>query len=92
MPLYVIFYLAGNPEIALEAVDACLMLPGSHKITEEFLFDKSENKAADLTKLRKAVSCLVYKIRSQELDFEPASDIKTCGPCWFKIMCGRQCA
>ena len=92
LPLYVMFYLAENPEIALEAVDACLMMLGSHKITEEFLFAKSEDKAADLAKLQKAVSYLVYEVKSPELDFEPASDIKTCELCPFKIMCGRQWA
>jgi len=92
LPLYVMFYTAENPEIALEAVDACLMMLGSHKITEEFLFDKSEDKAGDMAKLRKAVSCLVYEIRSAELEFEPAADIKTCELCPFKIMCGRQWA
>ncbi|HAH32719.1 MAG TPA: hypothetical protein DCL44_10445 [Elusimicrobia bacterium] len=90
LPLYVMFYLAENPEIALETVDACLMLLGSHKISEKFLFEISEDKAADLAKLRKAVSYLVYEIRSPELDFEPASDTKTCELCHFKTMCGRQ--
>ncbi|MCX5784983.1 MAG: PD-(D/E)XK nuclease family protein [Elusimicrobia bacterium] len=92
LPLYVMFYLAENPYVALEAVDACLMMLGSHKITEEFLFAKSEDKAADLAKLQKAVSYLVYEIKSPELNFEPASDIKTCELCPFKIMCGRQWA
>ncbi|HAF96678.1 MAG: hypothetical protein A2X34_07945 [Elusimicrobia bacterium GWC2_51_8] len=92
LPLYVMFYMAENPEITLQYVDACLMLLGSHKITEEFLFAKSEDKAADLARLRKAVSYLVYEIRSAELDFEPAADIKTCEFCPFKIMCSRQWA
>ena len=92
LPLYVMFYLAENPDIGLEDVDACLMLLGSHKISEEFLFGGSADKAADFARLKKAVSCLVREIRSPALDFEPAADIKTCGFCPFKAMCGRQWA
>lgn len=93
LPSYLIIYLANNPDITIERINACLMFLGGKVIAEKYLFPMSMT-AADKQQVfesyRKAVVLLIEEILNLDIPFAPTDDTRICEGCDFKVGCGRQ--